>query len=524
MYSKIVLCASPKQATVGLWRWGRLTSCNLYPNTSAGHDDFRQFLLHHTNIPVYVIADAVEEDFRLETLPHAVGNARQEMVERKLAQLYRNSTYRTAQFAGREVDKRRDDRFLFMALTNPDIIAPWITLLEEIQAPLAGVYLLPMVSQLLVRKLGLKHPDLLLMTRHHAGLRQTYFSGQHLRLSRLTPMSGMDERQLNELYASETEKTRLYLISLRMIGRDNRLHLVFPTLDKVGTDLAHKLESSQGVSCEILGPEVLAHRLGLRQDLLQRYPELLHMQMLARQTPSGNLAPTKQTHSYRLLLLRHGINLASTLCVTVAILLAASNLVQTSALAQQLRTTADQTRRQEALYEEVAHNFPKTPLPGNDLKLAVELAQKIEDIKRTPLRLMQVTSRALDAQREIRLDRLRWVYSEDANVQDEGTPKTTDIALPPPQGRPQSGLYEIGFIDGEIENFRGDYRAALESVNSLVEKLRQDPQVEQAVILQQPVNTSSLAKLQGTTLDQQAQQLPAAHFKLRLILKPEASK
>ena len=525
MLSKIVLCVTSKQATVGLWRLGRLVSCSAFANNESGRDEFRQFLQQHPNVPIHMIADAVEEDFRLETMPHAFGGARHEMVERKLNQLYRNTSYRTAQFIGREADKRRDDLFLFMSLTNPDIVAPWVTAAEELQAPLAGVYLLPMVSQLLIKELKLKNADLLLMTRQSAGLRQTYFSSQHLRVSRLTPLAGMDERQINKLYASETEKTRLYLVSLRMIARENRLHMVFPTVEYVDAGVTQQLEQTQGVSCNIIGAAELARRLGLSTDLLKRYPDMLHMHVLARYSPICNLAHARQTRHYQLQKLRIGINIASAVCFTGAVAVAATNLFNTADLGRQLQEAAAQTRQQEKLYNEVASNFPKTPLPGNDLKVGVELAKKIGALNRTPQRLMQVVGDALDVQREIQLNRLRWKLSDDSNAKDDEekniAPSDNAATLPSPTH--PSGLYEIGFIDGEISNFSGDYRAALASVNALAERLKQNKAVEQVVIMQQPVNTSSFVNLQGSTLDEQAQQLPAAQFKIKITLKPRSA-
>lgn len=502
---------------------GRLSVCNVFPNTPVGQDDFRTFMGRHPNIPVHLIADAVEEDFRLETMPHASGGARQEMIDRKLNQLYRNSSYRTAQFVGREKDKRRDDRFLLIALTNPDIVAPWVTVMDELHAPLAGVYLQPMVSQLLVKSLKLKNPDLLLMTRGSSGLRQTYFSNQHLRVSRLTPLTGMGERQINDLYASETEKTRLYLVSLRMIARENHLHLVIATTEEVPEALTQRLASSQGVSCDVLSLAELARRVGLSAEQLKRYPDLLHMQVLARNSLGYNLAPARQTRHYQLLKMRIGINLASTACVAGGLTLASMNMLGTADLVRQFKEATDKTRQQENLYAEVAQNFPKTPIGGNDLKVAVDLAKKIEEINRTPHRLMLVASEALDAQQEVQINRLHWKLNEDPNAMDaEGSkPAAGALAAASPPPASPSGLYEIGFIDGEISNFNGDYRSALDSVNGLAEKLRQNKSVEQVVILQQPVNTSSLAKLQGSTLDQQTQQLPAAQFRLKVILKSE---
>jgi hypothetical protein len=523
MLLKIILFVTSKQVTAGRWRLGKLMACEDFSNDEAGHDQFRLYLSKHPNIPVHMIVDAVEEDFRLETMPHTFGRSRTEMVGRKLNQLYRNTSYRTSQFVGRETDKRRDDRFLFMGLTNPDLLAPWVSTIEDLQAPLAGIYLKPSVSQLLVKSLKLKDADLLLMTRQSAGMRQTYFSNQLLRVSRLTPLVGMDHQQIEKLYVTETEKTRLYLISLRMMSRESRLHVVFPSTEPVGDEVISQLESGQNVSCTIIGPQALARIIGIDLTWLQRFPDLMHMQVLASQQCPGNLAPASQLRQYKLHNLRNGINLTSAAIVVGALTVAGFNILSAIDQHRQIQDTIAQTQQQDRLYNEVSSNFPKTPRPGSDLKIAVDLADKIKEVSRDPQRLMQVVSTALDSQHEIELVRLRWKLTEDANASDDDSSTSNAPAngnVPPAP----TGLYEIGFIEGEISNFTGDYRAAIDSMNRLVEVLKQNTTVEQVAILQQPVNTSSLASLQGSTLDQQAQQLPAARFKLKVILKPEAVK
>ena len=82
-------------------------------------------------------------------------------------------------------------------------------------------------------------------------------------------------------------------------------------------------------------------------------------------------------------------------------------------------------------------------------------------------------------------------------------------------------LIQVGFINAEIKGFNGNYREALSSVNTLVNHLRENAQVEQVTVLQEPVNVSSLANLQGSTTDENAttESTPAI-FKLKIVLKP----
>lgn len=526
MLSNIIICISAKRATVGTWRLGRFVSCTEYDNDTAGHAKFRLFLTKRRESPIRLLIDAVEEDYRAETMPHTSGNARNEMLKRKLSQVYRNAAYRTAQFIGRETDKRRDDRFLLMALTNADLVTPWLTIIEELEAPLAGAYLLPTASQLLVKTLKLKHPDLLLMTRQSAGLRQTYFSAQHPRLSRINPTLGMNEQQLEKLFLSETEKTRLYLISLRTITRETPIHLVFPATFALNPSLAQQLEDQQGITAEIIPVETLAKRVGLSADLLTRYPDLLHMHVLAQGRVSHSLVPEPQLKHYRLLQTQWGINLTSLAIVAIAVLLAINSVLNTFNIKQQIDIAAQQTQTQQIRYMSVSRNFPKTPIPGGDLKIAVELAQKFDSLNTTPKRLMTVLSAAVDKQPELIINRLHWKQTEDAKVTDSlpGTvaAKAAATAQPAPAPPlPPSGLYEIGFVDGEIRNFSGDYRAAFASVEQFAANLKQNKEVADVSITQQPFNTSSKSTLQGSTLDQQSQQTETALFQLKVFLKPE---
>jgi hypothetical protein len=523
MLSKIILSICSKQATAGLWRLGRFVSCTQFANDEAGIAKYQLFISSRPNTPIYIIVDAVEEDYRLESMPHSSGRARNEMLQRKLWQLYRNSIYRAAQVIGRETEKRRDDRILMMALTASELLAPWMSILEEFEAPVAGVYLLPMVSQLLVKKLKLKEPNLLLMTRETAGLRLSYFAGNQLRISRITPLIGINEEKLQHLFISETERTRLYLISLRMITRETPLHLVFPTIEQPNRDFSTQLETSQGISSEVILPETLAKRVGLNLSVLSRYPDLLHMHILAKSRISTNLLPKIHTKHYQLLQTGFALNTASIIGVSIAALFAMSSLWSTIEIRHNVEDMATQTTIQENNYRTVSSNFTKTPVPGAELKIAVELAQKFDYLNRNPQRLMYVLSQALDTQPEILVKRLRWKRTEDANARDDGSlfkdMLNVSVKVPPPP-LPPSGLYEIGFMDGEIKNFTGDYRAAQTSVETFAETLRKNKEVTQVTILRQPVNTSSHVSLQGSTLDDFTQQQEPARFQLKLFLKP----
>src|SRR5688572_33355726 len=140
MAEKLLVGIAGHGATVARWR-GRLTDCETFAADAAGHAAFKEYLASVPDVPAHIMVDAVEEDYRFETLPHAYGSDRAQMAARKLRQHYRNTPYMTAWRIGRDSGKRRDDRYLFSALTNPDLVTDWLEAIVTRGLPVSGVYL-----------------------------------------------------------------------------------------------------------------------------------------------------------------------------------------------------------------------------------------------------------------------------------------------------------------------------------------------------------------------------------------------
>jgi hypothetical protein len=521
---KLILCATNTSLIAGFWQGTKLQAYAVFSNSSQDHTRFSEYLAQYKDINIYLIADAIEEDYRLESLPHTTGGARREIVERKLNQFNRNNFYRAAHFINRASDKRKDDHFLFVALSNADFLQGWMDAIQANQAPLVGLYLLPMLSQVIVRQMKLMAPHILFCERLSSGLRQTYLRNGRLRMSRLAPMKDIKPNQLAYFYLVEIEKTRLYLMSQRLVTGETALQMVLPTLDHTPEEIAKNITQDQGLECKVVDLLAYAKNVNIAVDLVRAHPELLHMQLLANGNVPDNLAPVSLSKIHGLNNIRRKINITTGSIATVGVVLAAYYGWQGSQQKDQLQSIAAQTLQQQQQYEEVAKNFPTTPIASTELKIAAELAQTIKNNDQTPRELMQVLSQAFEASPEIGLNRLRWVQTSDREMKDEdaGSDVKNQTAQPVTNSDP-SKLVQIGFVNAEIKGFTGDYRKALNSVNQFVSHLRENPLVEQVIVLQEPVNVSSLANLQGSTTDENAtNERPPAIFKLKIVLKPVA--
>ena len=341
-------------------------------------------------------------------------------------------------------------------------------------------------------------------------------------------MKDIKPNQLAYFYLVEIEKTQMYLASQRLIANETSIQLIMASMDNSKdnshAEIAKGISQEQGLECKLVDILAYAKNINISPDLVKTHPEFLHMQLLANGNVPDNLAPATFSKIHSINNIRRIINIATACIATIGVILAAFYAWQGAQQKDQLQFISAQTRSQQQQYEEVAKNFPSTPIASTELKIAAELAQNIKNNSQSPRQLMQVLSSAFEASPEIELTRIRWVQTNDKELKDDvGGANSGQIASnqPAAAANDPTKLIQVGFINAEIKGFTGDYRAALNSVNQFVIRLRENKSVENVLILQEPVNVSSLANLQGSTTDESTTtERPPAIFKLKIILKP----
>lgn len=522
---KLILCANSNSLTAGIWHGNKLQSYAVFNNIDQDYSAFSEYIAKQPDTNIYLIVDAVEEDYKLESLPHTTGRARREIIDRKLNQFNRNSTFRAAHYINRSADKRKDDNFLFVALSNADSLQGWLDVIQANQSPLVGLYLLPMISQVMVRQMKLMAPHILLCEQLSSGFRQTYLHNGRLRMSRLVPMVDVKPNQLAYFYLVEIEKTRLYLISQRLISGETQLQMVLPAFDNSHHEIAKSISQDQDLEYKTVDILAYAKNINLAESLIKPHPELLHMQLLANGNLPNNLAPPTYSKIHNLNNTCRILYLAIAAIALLSIGLAGVYAWQGRQQYNQLDLIAAQTQQQQRLYDEVAKNFPSTPIPSAELKVAVDLAQTIEANRQTPSQFMQILSAACETAPEINLNRMRWLLSATPDVPDEAANSISpanQVYSPNPNLDPTK-LVQVGFVNAEIKGFTGDYRAALNTVSQFVNTLKGNSAVDTVTVLQEPINVSSLANLQGSTTDETANERSPAIFKLKIVLKPQTA-
>ena len=517
MADKLLIGISAPVVTAAHWHGGKIAECLTFANDEGGQADFKEYLVRLTDMPTHIMVDAVEEDYRFETLPHAFGSDRVDMVARKLKQHYRNTPYMAATALGRDTGKRRDDRYLFSALTNADLITEWQQAVAARAMPIAGIYLLPMVSTGLVEKLDVKATNLLLVAQHATGLRLTFFRDRQFRLSRLTRgESGRPENRAR-YFTEEISNTRLYLHALRTMTLDEHLTvLLIDRTDELQEEAAGVARDNPSLECVRVGRDELASRLGIAPALLDASPYSIYLQLLGQKAPHSNLAPANAMVGYKQFQARRAIYAGCAALAVAAGVWTGTNFYQAVMLRGETEDAARQTAMLSSQYLEITRQFPQAPTSAENLKKTVEIAQRLRTTAHSPRKVMALLSRALEASPAIVIRDFGWKFGV-SEIEAEST-GTREGASGAAQAGPAGQRKESALVDGEVRPFRGDYRNAIITINNFASRIAEEPEVSEVRVVKLPLNVNPALSLSGNTLEN-PEQGGVAEFKLLLVLK-----
>lgn len=529
MFRKQLLYLGNDQLTAYQWEHGALSAGHHFANNPEGWEALSRHLGGPKALPVYLLADLIEEDFQRESLPHVLGRSKKAMVQRRLNQFYRDTPYRQAIHQGREEYGRRDDRLLFSALTNAELLKPWVDAILGQKAPLAGIYSPALLSTMLVKKLGLACDHLLLITHQSGGLRQSYFQGNDLKFSRLTPILDHEPAAVAEVVGRETDKTQQFLNSARLLPRGETLRAVVIDSRERLEALVASRDDTPTLAHRFLDVTEAANMLGLKQTAPIALCDLLFLHLLGSRTPASHYALPEQTRYFTLWQARVALYILSLGVLAGALLSAGSNSLDAIGLYLQGQQLAVEARAEAARHPAIVRSIPPTVASPHNMKAAVVIDQMISSNAPVPAELLKIVSQALDRLPQIQINQLNWRVSQtpDANAEPQ------EPQQPPPSPQPAAGSaepappaallgipgkpYQILVLEGEVTPFRQDYRTAMESVSQLAAELGKQPQL-QVRIIRQPLDTRLSSRLEGRASGEDAE--AHASFALQLIRRP----
>jgi len=510
MADKLLLFLGAEWLSVYSWSRGRLQGGQPFSNDVSGHDAFAALLDKHPKVPCYLLADLVEEDFRSESIPHVSGRDRNDIVLRKFEHFYHNTPFRHAQMLYREQDGRRDDMTLFSALTNPELISPWLDIMLEHEASIAGIYSVPLISHQLVSHISSSH--LLLVTwQKYSGLREIFYRDGNISFSRLTPLVRTDVRtdDITKPLQTELNRTYKYLSSLSLLPIDQALDVCIICSKDHKKKLHETLQDSNNVRYLIEDMDVVAGRIGLRESPIDSDATSILLHMLGRKPPANQYAIADYMHFHDLWKAQSLLKITAATIAFICVVWSGINLWETSNIHQDTEAVRTMKASMVAQERQIESNYPHFPVSVDRMKAGVSVIKNLSASALQPQQFLTEISRRLEDFPMIQVNSLSWRVTSGSNaVQGNGYPKTKALL--------STANQEI-LLGGEVISSL-NLRDTIDSIHQFGHAL--DRAGFSATPVTMPINLDSGASISGD-LDSE-KKLRGSAFVMKVVLNNQA--
>ena len=515
---KRALLVTAERAVLYQCRNGQVDIAYEFAASEAGRDNFLRALVETNPAPIYVLVDIVEEEYRQDVIPHVFGSDRKSVLERKFSRLFRGTAYCHAILQGRETEGRKDDKVLLTAITKTDIVAPWIELIEQQKVPVAGIYSLPVLSQALLKKIGAKGANVLLISVQSAsGLRQTFFRDRQIKISRLAQMARIGSVPYASHLMGELEKLRRYLNSLALTSREAPLDVYILSHGQWLNELEQHCRDTAEERYFLIDVAEVGKRLGLDTTLTTAYSDAVFAQLLLDETPKNHYASNEERKYFSLYRIRNGLIAASVMLLVASMAWSGFNFLDGVSLKQQAMDAQQKANFYQERYAMARQDLPPTPIEPLDIQTAVDIVATLRHYKSDPVPMLGVIGEALEAAPTVRLDRIEWHASVDPNSTGERGNHQPEVADTNRIERdPRYSHYHIAVFRAHLPAFAGDFRAAIAEADNIAARLAEHPHVRRAEVVEYPLDVTPGANLAGSASAQDTDN--EARFAIKIVL------
>ncbi|MCU0805813.1 MAG: hypothetical protein MUF79_12115 [Burkholderiales bacterium] len=497
MSDKRVLYLTSSLLTAYRVRRGAVELDARFPENDDGLAAFDAYVKGLGDALVLFLADVVEEDFQQETIPFVRGADRRALLERRVAQRYRDTSLSLVQSLGTTRGQRREERLLLSAFTNTQAFLPWLGALREAGVTVVGVYSVGQLAPRLARATGRKQGQGLVITLDAAGLRQSYVEDLKLRFSRLSPLSAADvasPERTAAAFARETARLQQYLVSSRsMASEGEKLDALMVTPPGLQAAAQRDIADNGLLAARVMDLQEAMAAIGLRQRPPDAGAEVLYVYLVATSTPREQYAREALRGRYRVHQVRNAILAAGGALFAAGLAVAGYDAVAVFRVHGAMEQDQQLLAQANEQYSRITARFPAMSTTTESLRVTMTQYAELTRQSVSAEPLLAEVSQALQLSPRIELDSIRWERSDTLPPASGAAGKA-----PPAAGAAQqAGPYESATITGRVLAARAsEYRNITNLVNEFIENLKRRPGIE-VVGSRLPFDVGSQTSLSG---------------------------
>ena len=505
------------QDALAVWRriGAALSEEVSFPSSDEGYELFAAYLKRSANQRSLMLVDVIEEEFVTDTIPDLSATDRRGLISRRLKKRFARTPYRLGEFQGKS--RRAGDRYnvVFSAITNHELVDPWLGIIDEHKLPLVDITSVPLVAAALLSEFRTPAENALFLTRHQGGrLRQVFIKSGRAVSARLSIVKSGGDDQSDESLVSEIAQSRKYLERSRLLSYSDPLD-VYLVAGSGFTANAIRDDSGIDFQLHIIESAEAVQKLGLSMDVQERNLEVLFLAQSARKRSRGSYAPKNRTNYSRLLTLRHTlIGMAAAGAVSCSII-AGAYLTKALVLRSATQTIESQVMRLEETYRRENAEFEPIRADSHEMKLAVDTGEYIQENTLPVDWVIREVAQVIDAHPDVFIGELRWAIETAGEDENNPSPRNRGDR-PMPVSIPEIVGVSAN-VNGEIRPYNGDLRNAFERIDELAASLKSGTQFDHVAVIEYPIDARPASAVSGEVRRQEDK--PSANFSLSMTLR-----
>ncbi len=502
------------------WKGKALFGSSSFEPTESGLDQFRYYLLQTKDIPGKFLVDVIEEDFRNEKIPHVGFNDRKAVINRLIDRYYRSSQdYCYSEVIAREKQGRKDDIVLLGAMTNPQLIHPWLSIIDECEVPLSGIWTLPIVSKKILKTIKATSGIVLLVSQQvNSNIRQTLFRDGKLISSRQSIVNQdiSDISAIGKLAAPEVDRTVEFLRAQNLIAANEVINLHILGSDEQLLSLQQSFKTNEQQTVTIHSIAEVQGKLGLT-GVGEKFSDGIFAWLCLNQGVSvSHYGASQSFNRYHNKLAATVLYAASLLVVITGVLYTESNISDAMEYDKSITLLKQEEKNYKELYSKKFKDFEEVFQNAGVMNSAVELAERIKlNGTTSPLDFLITLSNILSQQGvgTVHIDKIEW---QAININEKN--KTEDKA----NFTAKLSVKHGAVITGRIIESEHDYRESVDHIQAIINYLKINPRIEDVETLIMPVDLRSESKFStesGVDIKQGSNRESSGIFSLKIIMK-----
>ncbi|MCK4674394.1 MAG: hypothetical protein KAT61_00645, partial [Gammaproteobacteria bacterium] len=411
------------------------------------------------------------------------------MINRLIDRYYRSSQdYCYSEIIAREKQGRKDDIVLLGAMTNPQLIHPWLAIIDECEVPLSGIWTLPLVSKRLLKTIKATSGIVLLVSQQvNSNVRQTLFRDGKLISSRQSIINQdiSDISAIGKHAAPEVDRTIEFLRTQNLIAANEVINLHIIGSDEQLLSLQQSFKTNEQQTVTIHSIAEVQGKLALTGTGEKFSDGIFSWLCLNQGVSVSHYGVRESFNRYHNKLAATVLYVASLLVMIMGVLHTESNISDAMEYEKAITLLKHEEKNYKELYSKKFKDFEEVFENAGVMNSAVALAERIKlNGATSPLDFLISLSEILaqDELDSLHIDKIEWqaINIDEKNKKIKSANFTDKVSIK-----------HNAVVTGRIDDPENNYRASIDHIQRIVNYLKTDKRIENVETLIMPVDLRS---------------------------------